>query len=353
MQIKRAISLKLFSTQKKKRKIIALIDAYRAAVNFYLNNFTKDSKLNKETLALLQNSKLSQRYKSNALKQALGIYKSLRNNKKIPVFKGFPVLDAKFVSLEKGQKSFDLVLRLSTLAKGKKIVLPTKKTSILNKWLKKGSLIQGCELHEDKIIVWINIEKEKTIVDKESIGIDLGMNKLLTTSQGQIIGKDFSSYVNKILNKKKNSKAYKRAVKAKNNYVNWCVNQLPWDKIGILAYENLKFITKGKNGRRKFRNFRVKQQYWTVRKVITRILEKCQENRVRPVYVNPRNTSRTCPSCTYIAEHNRKDECFCCLACGYKQDADIVGATNILNKALQFLGSLESPNSQSKTICFY
>ena len=42
---------------------------------------------------------------------------------------------------------------------------------------------------------------------------------------------------------------------------------------------------------------------------------------------------------------NRKGEKFECLACGYKADADFVGALNILAKTLRFLGSLGSPSS--------
>jgi hypothetical protein len=164
--IRRAIKLKLYSTNKKQRKVLALIHTYRKAVNFYLNNFDNTSKLNKDTLALLQTTKLSERYKSNALKQALEIYKSIKNkpalNGKliIPKFTGFPVLDSKFVSLEKGNKSFDLILRLSSLSKGNKLTLPTKKTKVLNKWLKKGELIQGCELHPNYIIVWVKFNNE-------------------------------------------------------------------------------------------------------------------------------------------------------------------------------------------------
>ena len=109
--MKRAIRIKTFPTQKKQRKIVALIQAYRKAVNFYIKKIitNKNCKLNKETLALLQNSKLSERYKSNALKQALGLCKGCEKTyKKIPKFKGFPILDAKFIEIQEGQKSFDL-----------------------------------------------------------------------------------------------------------------------------------------------------------------------------------------------------------------------------------------------------
>lgn len=48
------------------------------------------------------------------------------------------------------------------------------------------------------------------------------------------------------------------------------------------------------------------------------------------IAVNPRNTSRTCPSCYHISKDNRKTQAlFLCIACGYTHNADVVGAINI------------------------
>ena len=49
------------------------------------------------------------------------------------------------------------------------------------------------------------------------------------------------------------------------------------------------------------------------------------------VAVNPRNTSRTCPCCGHVAKENRQTQArFACVACGYENHADVVGAINIL-----------------------
>jgi putative transposase len=46
--------------------------------------------------------------------------------------------------------------------------------------------------------------------------------------------------------------------------------------------------------------------------------------------IDPRNTSRTCPSCGHCAKANRKSQAiFCCVECGLTMNADIVGAINI------------------------
>lgn len=49
------------------------------------------------------------------------------------------------------------------------------------------------------------------------------------------------------------------------------------------------------------------------------------------VAVPARNTSRTCPACEYIAKENRKSQArFECRLCGFAENADLVGAVNIL-----------------------
>ncbi len=49
------------------------------------------------------------------------------------------------------------------------------------------------------------------------------------------------------------------------------------------------------------------------------------------VLVSPKNTSRTCPRCGHIAVENRVTQSsFVCVKCQYKNNADIVGAKNIL-----------------------
>ncbi|MDE2254783.1 MAG: transposase [Betaproteobacteria bacterium] len=49
------------------------------------------------------------------------------------------------------------------------------------------------------------------------------------------------------------------------------------------------------------------------------------------VAVPPQNTSRTCPDCGHVAADNRRTQAqFRCVACGYANHADVVGAMNIL-----------------------
>ena len=117
-----------FANARKRAAIVALLCRYRAAVNFYIRSLWETpGKLDAATLARLHVTELSARYKSQALKQALEIVlatkksaKALGKRAKCPVFRGSAILDAKFVSVEQGRGSFDLVVRLSSLIPGQR-----------------------------------------------------------------------------------------------------------------------------------------------------------------------------------------------------------------------------------------
>jgi putative transposase len=49
------------------------------------------------------------------------------------------------------------------------------------------------------------------------------------------------------------------------------------------------------------------------------------------VAVPPHHTSSTCPLCHHVAAENRRTQAqFQCVNCGYEQNADVVGAMNVL-----------------------
>lgn len=49
------------------------------------------------------------------------------------------------------------------------------------------------------------------------------------------------------------------------------------------------------------------------------------------IAVPPQNTSRTCPACGHVSAENRQTQArFVCVECGFEENADVVGAINIL-----------------------
>ena len=70
----------------------------------------------------------------------------------------------------------------------------------------------------------------------------------------------------------------------------------------------------------------------------------------------PDNTSRTCPAGGHISKDNRRSQAqFACVACGYQNHADVVGAINVLEAVydLRDLGdpALKCPEKYSLTSC--
>ena len=52
----------------------------------------------------------------------------------------------------------------------------------------------------------------------------------------------------------------------------------------------------------------------------------------------PANTSRTCPACGCVSAQNRRtQEKFACVACRFEENADLVGAINILSRGICLL----------------
>ena len=358
--MRRAVRVTLkFATARKRRAINALLSRYRAAVNFYIRSLWKErGGLNAATLNRLSDTELSVRYKSQALKQAIEIVVATRKAAKLmhkrvqcPVFRGLIVLDAKFVTIEEGRGSFDLVIRLSSLVPGQRIMLPTRKTAVLNKWLAMpgARLIQGCALSEDRLVLWVEIPDAPLRADGEMVALDIGMNKMLSDSSGNHWGRDFKAILLKICGRRPGSKGRQRTSAERKNYIGRTLNRLPWKRLSVVGVEALADMKRGKRKNRS-KAFRKAVAPWLYRQVLTQIEQHAQANRVRLVRVDPANTSRTCPSCGGCDKLNRRGEDFLCIACGHQGDADTIGARNILARTLATLGSVESPRLERSMI---
>jgi IS605 OrfB family transposase len=346
------VSLK-YLTAAKRCRLDALVEAYRGAVNHFIAVlWTTPGQLDKDTLTRVSCGRLSARYKSQALKQALEVVNSTQKAIKatgqkssLPRYTGGATLDAKFVDVEEGRGSFDLVVRISSLEKGERITIPTKHTAMTRKWLVTGGTwVQGASISEERLVLWIKLPST-AYKSGPALGVDLGINKLLTTSDAKLYGIEFKKVSAKIRRRQPDSASRQRAFRERDNYINQVTNQLPWNTIGVLGVEDLKNLKRGKGKRSKA--FRKALSPWTYRRVLDRLGCKAQENRVRLVAVRAAYTSQRCPSCGAVNRLNRKGEVFLCVACGYSADADVVGAQNVLARTLQILGSVESPKHKS------
>lgn len=56
------------------------------------------------------------------------------------------------------------------------------------------------------------------------------------------------------------------------------------------------------------------------------------------IAVPPQYTSQTCPACGHVSSDNRQTQAkFCCVECGFEENADLVGAINVLSRGMQQL----------------
>jgi IS605 OrfB family transposase len=79
---------------------------------------------------------------------------------------------------------------------------------------------------------------------------------------------------------------------------------------------------------------RREHQSWAFSQLRTFVAYKARAAGVRVVYVDPRNTSRTCSACGYCDKRNRPDQAhFRCLQCGLTAPADYNAALNIAARA--------------------
>jgi len=340
--MRRSLKFNLYLANTNKIQVLKdLSEEYKRVVNYYLEILSSKGEyvLSEEEVKSC-GSPLSYRYKQCAKRQAIKIWKSWRRNKKkdkLPKFDGALILDERFVKIEKAKAStFDYWARIATLNKGHPVLIPIKSYNYANEYLQNWQLVNGgrLQIEDNKYFLLLTFKKETPPEKREgkTIGIDIGIKKLVTTSEGEFYGREIEKLMDRIQAKQQGSKAFKKACKERNYYINKSVKELPYNKIKTIVMENIKDIKKNtKKSRRLRKQFRSKFQRWTYPLLIGRISQLCQLNGVHFLTVEPAYTSQTCSRCGFVHKLSRNREIFKCRNCGYIQDADYNASLNILN----------------------
>jgi len=223
--------------------------------------------------------------------------------------------------------------------------------SLLGKKMGQSDLI--IENGEFFLLVGYEEVEEKPFVIKDFLGIDLGIKKLAMDSDketfsGEQVERIRQKYAKrrKILQQKgtKNSKRTLCKLRRKEKNFRKTQNHEIAKKVVLkakgtccgIALEDLKGIRQKITVRKNRRNYFFSWSFGQLRNFIE---YKAKKHGVMVVLVDPRNTSRTCPKCHYTDKKNRKSQQeFCCLSCGYLENADYVGALNIRHKARNAYG---------------
>ena len=280
--------------------------------------------------------------------------KTFRDRTKIPFFSGDSIelnSDLCKIYQDVNVSYFDMVIRLGSIWGNRlSLELPIRKHKHFNQLLESGfnvksSLRLSRKNNKYSINLYLSKELEDVKDEGNIIGIDVGIKKLMSISDGSFIGTEIESIIKKYKRRKQNSKNSKKTLKQIKDYIGYCVNQLNFESTQCIVMEELKpsnMMKKGKSSK----EFRKTLSKWNQNLLVDRIKNKCELNRVELQFILPHHTSQMCSQCGEIHRESRKGELYQCISCGYSLDADYNASLNIVNK---FLNKESTVPSNTKT----
>lgn len=250
-----------------------------------------------------------------------------------------------YVSVELSHlQNFDLVVTFKGFrgdkGKGYKILIPIKKHKVYNKWNNIGRLCTGVVLKRDSLQFCFEAESGPKKEDGVVLGIDFGLKRLATLSDGTVIGPDLWKYLIKIASKVQGSSAYYHAKEEAKTYINTELNKFfasrPDVKMLVMERDIASIKYKMKEYGRLSQKMRHVLSCMTMSLYSEGIARRCEENRVSFRTVDARYTSQTCSVCGHREKANRPtQESFLCQNCGHSDNADINAAKVILGRLPQ------------------
>lgn len=201
------------------------------------------------------------------------------------------------------------------------------------------------------LLLVVEVPNGKTFEPEGVIGIDLGIANIAVDSTGEIFSgaqvngirarhrrlrrklqKKRSKSANRLLKKRRRKE--QRFARDVNHQISRKIVEKAKGTQSVIALENLKGIRERteKTVKKAQRSKHVSWSFYQLRQFID---YKAVIAGVPVVFVDPRNTSRTCPECGLVDKKNRptRDD-FHCQCCGYAAPADNVAARNIASRAV-------------------
>lgn len=232
------------------------------------------------------------------------------------------------------------------------------KEGYYNAWLrlcKKNYPLEGLRTIEkikDKLIKEIQIKKtskgwrvyfvcevdKKNIVETKSLGIDINLKNITLSNNKRYSLKRFVHQ--KVEYRKKTQR--EKIVNYTRNEIHTLTSNLVKYLLEVggsqIVLEDLTNIRKSssrKEGTSKGKNLNYLLNNVFPFKMFQNFLDyKCRLNGIDVVYINPKNTSKTCSICKSLNTERPKQSLLVCKDCGRRQNADLNGAKNILGFSL-------------------
>lgn len=227
-----------------------------------------------------------------------------------------------------------------------------------------------------KWFVYVRSELENQVLERggdEPIGIDVGIKRFATMSDGAFVEpvnsfkkheKRLRKAQQSLSRKKRRSKNWYKAVK-KVAHIHARIADVRKDFLhklsttisknhAVVVVEDLKIanMTRSARGTVEDPGTNVKQKSGLNRAILDQgwgmfremLKYKLEWSGGRLIKVPPQYTSQTCPECAHVSKDNRKSQAsFVCVSCGYANNADHVGAINILRAGLAQLACQANP----------
>jgi putative transposase len=203
------------------------------------------------------------------------------------------------------------------------------------------------------LYVTIDLPTPPPVETDDVLGVDLGIVNVAVDSHGEAhTGEAIRAVRRRYLKlrqglqkcRTKSAKRHLRRAKRKESrfvkHVNHCIAKHLVQKAcqgqRALALENLSGIRERATVRKSQRYERNSWAFYQLRQFIA---YKAEAAGIPVILVDPRNSSRTCPTCGHCAKENRRSQSeFLCVECGFSANADFVGATNIYRKGRESTG---------------
>ena len=210
---------------------------------------------------------------------------------------------------------------------------------------------------------FLHITTKKDIPEPKGnnpVGVDIGMNNLLVASNGfKVKGKAilmrrhrFREFRSSLQAKGTASarRKLKRLSGKEGRYVKTVLHQVSRAFVSSLREGDI-VVTEKLTGIRNRAKHRKSQNAdfhsWAFKKLQFFIEYKALERGMPVTYVNPRNTSKTCPRCGHINGTNRRSQSlFRCVQCGFQHNPDYIASLNLSRVELARSGwaAVNQPN---------
>jgi len=209
------------------------------------------------------------------------------------------------------------------------------------------------------LMATVSIPDPSLIETNGVLGIDLGITQIATDSEGR----QYSGETVKACRRrarahrsglqrtgtkrakrtlKKMSRKASRFCKHVNHVVSKQLVHSALSSRKALCMEDLSGIRDRANGFN--REIRWMMGDWAFFQLASFVTYKARRAGIPVIFVDPRNTSRTCSACGHCAKENRKSQSqFLCLQCGFQANADRNASANIARKGLETRATVRTP----------